>query len=92
MVVADVDRTAWNDLGLSVESAFANKEPNAYRCALEKFDRLIISKAMNITNSHQSMACELLGISQPTLRSKLRTMFAAQSEENEKPHIPTALK
>lgn len=85
IVVAEVERSAWNELGSYVETSFSNKEPNAYRNALEKFDRLIVSKAMNITNGHQSMTCELLGISQPTLRSKLRTIFASQSGNSEEP-------
>jgi len=87
-----IGRSAWSELGNFVESALDSREPNAYRIALEEFDRLIVSKAMNLTNGHQSMACELLGLSQPTLRSKLRTMFASQERKDESPSIRFHLK
>ena len=80
-----IERSAWSELGSFVEAALDNREQNAYRIALEEFDRLIVSKAMNLTNGHQSMACELLGLSQPTLRSKLRNMFASQQRKEKLP-------
>jgi len=80
-----IERSAWSELGNFVEAALDSKQPNAYRIALEEFDRIMVSKAMNVTNGHQSMACELLGLSQPTLRSKLRIMFASRQRKEELP-------
>ncbi len=80
-----IDRSAWSELGSFIEAALDGKKPNTYRIALEEFDRLIVSRVMNLTNGHQTMACELLGLSQPTLRSKLRTLSASQQRKDELP-------
>ncbi len=69
--VPDVD---WGMLRQFVEAAMAKGETDIYRRALERFDRLVISQAVQIAGGQQNRAAELLGLSRVTLRAKLRHM------------------
>ncbi|MHB8865382.1 MAG: sigma 54-interacting transcriptional regulator [Pirellulaceae bacterium] len=69
--VPAVDREA---LAEFVKTAIAQGETDVYRRALEHFDRLLISSALQHTNGQQNRAAEMLGISRATLRAKLRHM------------------
>ncbi len=70
---------AWQDLGKFVEQCMAEEQSDIYRKAIQKFDQLIVMHAMNQSKGLQSRASELLGLSRPTLRSKLRGIFALSS-------------
>jgi two-component system nitrogen regulation response regulator GlnG len=70
----------WQQLGRFVEQTLLEQRPDAYRSAIQQFDHLIVTHAMNLANGLQSRASELLGLSRPTLRSKLRGIFSASSE------------
>jgi DNA-binding protein Fis len=48
---------------------------------IQKFDRLVIQNAMNEAKGMQARAAEILGLSRPTLRSKLRTILSAIERE-----------
>ncbi len=52
----------------------ASCETDLYRRALERFDRLIVRRAMDIAEGQQFRAAEILGISRVTLRAKLRSL------------------
>ena len=67
-----VDQNAWADLGRFVEHCLSQGHPNVYRESLRRFDRMVVGQAMQHCNHSQSRAAELLGISRPTLRVKLR--------------------
>ena len=69
--VPDVDQGA---LAEFVRTAVAQGECDVYRRALEHFDRLLISSALQQTNGQQNRAAEILGLSRGTLRTKLRHM------------------
>lgn len=80
---------AWQALGQLVQH-LADNEPGAlYRKALRGFDHLLVTIAMSKANGLQSRAAEILGLSRPTLRSKLRTLFnehnPASSESKAQP-------
>ena len=60
-----------------VNTAILQGEADVYRRALEHFDRLLISFALQHTNGQQNRAAEILGLSRTTLRTKLRTMQLA---------------
>ncbi len=64
----------WDSLARDVQSAIEQSENGIYRLALEKFDRLLVTAVMNKTKGNQAAAAEILGLSRPTLRSKLRAM------------------
>lgn len=85
--LAPLGQDAWKELGIFVEKALAEKIPDIYREAVIRFDRLVVTQAMKHANGLQTKACELLGLSRPTLRAKLRTLFATSSSaSNETAH------
>lgn len=64
----------WDALAADLKVAIAGNERGVYRRALEHFDRIVINAAMTQTHGNQVAASELLGISRPTLRDKLRRL------------------
>jgi two-component system nitrogen regulation response regulator GlnG len=77
--ILDVGRDEWQELGNVVEHTLAENHGDAYRKSLVHFDRLMIAQAMKVSNGLQSKAAELLGLSRPTLRAKLRASTAETS-------------
>ena len=71
----------WQDLGRFVAQTLAQQQPDAYRRTIQKFDQLVVMQAMNLANGMQSRAAEILGLSRPTLRSKLRGISASTPVE-----------
>ena len=47
---------------------------DVYRRSLLHFDRLLVSQAMKVAKGLQSRAAEILGLSRPTLRAKIRAI------------------
>lgn len=64
----------WSRLGKFVDAGLENREPDFYRRAIEQFDREILTRALSAVGGNQSNAAILLGMSRPTLRSKLRAL------------------
>jgi DNA-binding NtrC family response regulator len=73
-VVPDVD---WQLIREFAEKAMADGEPDVYRRIQEQVDRYLIRRAMELADGQQNRAAKLLGLSRPTLRSKLRNMHLA---------------
>jgi len=71
VALSDVD---WTALARLVDDSLRNGTPGLYRLVLDQLDRLLISRALQQTGGNQAQACELLGISRPTLRAKLRSL------------------
>ncbi|MFN9822548.1 MAG: sigma 54-interacting transcriptional regulator, partial [Planctomyces sp.] len=69
----------WPALGLFAEQALGDGAGDGYRRIIQRFDRLVILHAMNLAGGLQSRAADLLGLSRPTLRLKLRGIMAQQS-------------
>jgi len=67
----------WQELGRFVEQTLSEERPDAYRRAVQRFDHLVVMQAMSLANGMQSRASEILGLSRPTLRSKLRSIFVS---------------
>ncbi len=67
------DRT-WQGIADYVERDFQDKASGLYRRALLQFDGLLVGRAMKLSEGNQMRAAEILGISRPTLRSKLRAI------------------
>lgn len=63
---------AWGDLGRFVESGIQGEQSNLYREAIRRFDQIIVASAMQRADGLQSKAAQILSLSRPTLRSKLR--------------------
>lgn len=68
--------TTWQTIADSVERDFQEKANDLYRRALQHFDCLLVRRAMQASDGNQARAAEILGISRPTLRSKLRAIKA----------------
>jgi DNA-binding protein Fis len=69
----------------------AERQPAVYRPALQRFDRLLVARAMRLADGLQSQAAELLGLSRPTLRVKLRTILEDRhSDTPTSPNGPNA--
>lgn len=79
-VIAAPDADGWQDLGEFVRKALAESQSDVYRDSLQRFDRLIITEAMRLANGFQSRAAELLSLSRPTVRAKLRILHGTSDE------------
>jgi two-component system nitrogen regulation response regulator GlnG len=62
------------DLAEFVKKAIGRGETDVYRQALEHFDRLLVSSALQQAHGQQNRAAEILGLSRATLRAKVRNM------------------
>ena len=72
--VATPGAANWQTLGDLLEQGLESKRPDLYRRLMQQFDGLVVSGAMKAAAGLQSRAAELLGLSRPTLRAKLRAM------------------
>jgi DNA-binding NtrC family response regulator len=72
----------WQSLAAFIADGLKQKQPDLYRRAITRFDRLVLSMTMEHAGGLQSHAAELLGVSRPTLRAKLRQIADAH-ESNE---------
>jgi len=72
--VAPPGATSWQSLGEMLDHGLQNRHPDLYRRLMQQFDGLVVSGAMRAASGLQSRAAELLGLSRPTLRAKLRAM------------------
>ncbi|MGE5192673.1 MAG: sigma-54 interaction domain-containing protein, partial [Deltaproteobacteria bacterium] len=70
--VAPVDD--WSALARRVDDALTAGTTGLYRQVLDQLDRLLISRTLQQTAGNQAQAAEILGISRPTLRAKLRSL------------------
>jgi two-component system nitrogen regulation response regulator GlnG len=64
----------WIALASLVDEALKSGTTGLYRLALDHFDRLLITRAMQQCSGNQGHTAEILGISRPTLRAKLRSL------------------
>lgn len=64
----------WQALGRRLSDLLATTDSDVYRRILQEFDHLVVRHTMNVAGGHQSRAAELLGISRPTLRLKVRAI------------------
>ena len=69
-----VPDNAWQTLQQNFTDWLASGETDLYRRARERFDRLIILGAMQHAGGNRSQAGKILGLSQVTLRARLRSM------------------
>jgi two-component system nitrogen regulation response regulator GlnG len=69
-----VPDNAWLTLQQNLAAWLANGETDLYRRAREQFDRLVILSTMQQVGGNRSQAGKILGLSQVTLRAKLRSM------------------
>ncbi len=80
--------TAWQTLQEDFRAWLIGGETDLYRRAKEQFDQLVILGAMQHAGGNRSQAGKILGLSQVTLRAKLRNMTpftdspAAHDEDN----------
>jgi two-component system nitrogen regulation response regulator GlnG len=78
----------WQMLPRLVESWITQGESDVYRRALEHFDRLLVSRALQQSSGNQARASEILGLSRVTLRAKLRASGLAVSKQVTSQEVP----
>ncbi|WP_010582655.1 sigma-54-dependent transcriptional regulator [Schlesneria paludicola] len=78
--IVSVNQNAWKTLGDFVEQEMTQSSVDIYRRALIHFDRIIVGQAMKLSGGLQSRAAEILGLSRPTLRAKIRTMMSGPQQ------------
>ncbi len=61
----------WEQL---VERELADETPGIYARALERMERILLTRVLQHTGGHQTRAAELLGITRGSLRHKLRAL------------------
>ncbi|MBS0261122.1 MAG: sigma-54-dependent Fis family transcriptional regulator [Planctomycetes bacterium] len=66
-----------SNLVQQVEVALAEDKRGIYRLALDEFDRWLVPRALKQAAGNQALTAEILGISRPTLRAKLRSLNLA---------------
>ena len=81
--VMPVSQDAWRSLGDFVEKIVSSGDADIYRKSLAYFDKLVISRAMKSAGGYQSRAAEVLGLSRPTLRAKLRSFLSSKESKTE---------
>src|SRR5262249_35034904 len=57
-----------------VEEGLREEVPGLYGRAVEKLDRMLLTRVLRHTGGHQTRAAELLGITRGSLRHKLRVL------------------
>ena len=62
------------DLALLIESMLRDGENRVYSRVVALVERELIARALRVTHGHQAQARELLGMSQVTLRNKMREL------------------
>jgi DNA-binding NtrC family response regulator len=72
--VVSTESTDWQSLADLLEEGLQSKRPELYRHLIQRFDLLVVNNVMKAAGGLQSRAAELLGLSRPTLRAKLRTI------------------
>lgn len=75
----------WDSFAANVQNELSHGESGIYRRALEQFDQLLVTGTMDRTNGNQAAAAELLGLSRPTLRAKLRSITSRGAEPDSQP-------
>ncbi|HND50765.1 MAG TPA: sigma-54 dependent transcriptional regulator [Pirellulaceae bacterium] len=71
---------SWEAIGALVKAELKRGATGVYRRALRHFDRLVVGEAMQKAAGNQVAASQLLGLSRPTLRAKIRDVAALADE------------
>lgn len=71
--LAAIGQETWIQIGEFIEHAIQNPPvENLYREAVRRFDQFIVTLAMKQSGGLQSKAAQMLSLSRPTLRAKIR--------------------
>jgi DNA-binding NtrC family response regulator len=71
----------WAKLGQYVDEGVKSRRPELYRSLIQQFDAIVLGRVMQAVGGLQSRAAEVLGLSRPTLRAKLRLIGRAEAAE-----------
>jgi two-component system nitrogen regulation response regulator GlnG len=70
----------WNSLAKVLDEGLKSRQPELYRHLIQRFDSLVLANVMREVGGLQSRAAEVLGLSRPTLRAKLRMIARRENE------------
>ena len=65
----------WEEFPQEIGNAFRNVESGIHRRATQLLDHILVTTALQKTRNNQSEAADLLGISRPTMRAKIRALI-----------------
>ena len=68
------DDLNWGGFANEIQADISRGEPGVYRRAIEHLDQLLLDTVLLKTQGNQAAAAELLGLSRPTVRAKLRSV------------------
>jgi two-component system nitrogen regulation response regulator GlnG len=77
------EATDWYLLAEMLEEGIQSKRPELYRHLIQRFDLLVVTNVMKAVGGLQSHAADILGLSRPTLRAKLRAIAKAATEHQQ---------
>jgi DNA-binding NtrC family response regulator len=75
----------WNSLSEALNEGLKAHQPELYRHLIQRFDALVLANVMRAVGGLQSRAAEVLGLSRPTLRAKLRLIARREAGDNGDP-------
>lgn len=67
----------WDSFAQKIAAAFQKGESGIHRQATMLLDHILVTMALEKTNGNQCEAADLLGISRPTLRARIRALSVA---------------
>jgi DNA-binding NtrC family response regulator len=74
VAVAAEGSSDWHSLAEALDEGMKSRKSELYRHLIQRFDALVLANVMRAAGGLQSRAAEILGLSRPTLRAKLRTI------------------
>jgi len=75
----------WESLSNMVKQEIERGSAGVYRRVLLLFDQLVVNAAINRAGGNQAAAAEILGLSRPTLRSKIRQIVTLRKGLDQTP-------
>jgi two-component system nitrogen regulation response regulator GlnG len=78
------DDLNWGGFANEIQADISRGEPGVYRRAIERLDQLLLDTVLLKTQGNQAAAAELLGLSRPTVRAKLRSVNSRRA----RPELP----
>jgi DNA-binding NtrC family response regulator len=82
-IVDAADASDWQSLSNVLEDGIKTRQPELYRHLIQRFDAIVLANVMQAVGGLQSRAAEVLGLSRPTLRAKLRSINRREADRSE---------
>jgi two-component system nitrogen regulation response regulator GlnG len=81
----------WNSLGQLLDEGRKSRQPDLYRGLIQRFDAIVLNNVMRAVGGLQSRTADVLGLSRPTLRAKLRLIRQSEANRGAEGESPSPL-